>query len=305
MGASRRSRKTSGPHAEPEGDPDDLSQDPNVANCWDRAGDGLFAGDHGLWTAGIIGATGTAATFAGGNIGRVGFTGVSPTVRIRAIRVLDVSGSGENFDIAQGILYAAGLAANAGGCKLQSPTVGGGGCTDQAASSTNLVSTTMSPIINMSFGGPDADPTLQAAISAASGQGCLLVASAANDASSDVEYPAGYSTTIANVMAVAAVGPSGRIASYSNYGLDISVSPRQEEISSSTTTTTAAAGSGTRGGTSSTASPALHRRRNVSLRAVRLRDRGAHARADAGSFRCVPSVADPTVRASIFRHAAQ
>jgi hypothetical protein len=209
-----------GPHANPN-DPDDLAFDPYGFNCWDRAGEGIYAGDHGLWTAGIIGATGTA-TAAVSKPFSVGYQGVNWNVKIRPVRVLDVSGEGEYFDIAQGILYAAGLPANSGGCKLASPVVGGGGCLDRAATSTTLVQTTQAPIINMSFGGGN-DPTMEAAVVAASNAGSLLVASAANSSSSDFEYPAGYSATVANVMGVAAVGPSGNIASYSNDGLDVSV----------------------------------------------------------------------------------
>jgi Subtilase family len=193
----------SGPHADPT-DPDDLSPDPDF-NCWDRS----ESGDHGLWTAGIIGATGTAT---GTN---VGFVGVNWNVRIRAIRVLDVSGSGNTFDIAQGILYAAGLPAYSAGC-----VVGDGGCNDSPAGAS-LVQTSRAPIINMSFGGGD-DPVMESAITAAANAGCLLVASAGNNSSdfADVPvYPAGYS----NVMAVSAVGPSGNIASYSDDGLNIAV----------------------------------------------------------------------------------
>jgi hypothetical protein len=195
-----------GPHADPT-DPDDISQDPNFANCWDRS----TSGDHGLWTAGIIGATGTAV----GNT--VGFVGVNWNVKIRAIRVLDVSGSGETWDIAQGILYAAGLPANASGC---TNSLADEGCADSAVGTT-LVQTTRAPIINMSFGGGD-DPAMAAAITAAANAGCLLVASSGNFSSdfADVPvYPAGY----ANVMAVTAVGPSGNIASYADVGSNIAV----------------------------------------------------------------------------------
>ncbi|HTR79256.1 MAG TPA: S8 family serine peptidase, partial [Gemmatimonadaceae bacterium] len=179
----------SGPHSDPT-DPDDIYTDPYGYNCWDRSD---YDGDHGLWTAGIIAATGAASGvgFTPGDIGSVGFVGVNWTAKIRAIRSLDVSGEGEYFDIAQGILYAAGLPAAAAGCTLSSPVVGGGGCLDQAAGPA-LVQTTRAPIINMSFGGPD-DPTLRSAINAAANAGCLLVASAGNESTSDFDYPAGYS----------------------------------------------------------------------------------------------------------------
>ena len=63
-------------------------------------------GDHGLWTAGIIGAVGNDAA---------GMAGVAWTVKIRPIRVLGITGDGTNFDIAQGMLYAAGLPATGAG----------------------------------------------------------------------------------------------------------------------------------------------------------------------------------------------
>ena len=195
-----------GPNTDPT-DPDDLFPDP-AFNCWDRA----LVGDHGLWTAGIIGSTGTAT--ANGT----GFVGVNWNVKIRAIRVLDVSGSGQAWDVAQGILYAAGLPANAGGCVATAAN--GGGCLDSTATAT-LVQTTRAPIINMSFAGSD-DPVLRSAVNAAANAGCLLVAAAGNGSSDVADAPV-YPAAYANVMAVTAVGPSGNIASYANDGLNISV----------------------------------------------------------------------------------
>lgn len=176
-----------GPDADPT-DPDDLEFDPNLA-CWFHS----LAGDHGLWTAGIIGALGNQ---------RVGIAGVNWTVKLRPIRVLDITGSGEFFDIAQGILYAAGL-----------PAVGAGGA---------IVQTTASPIINLSLGGTGTNAVLQNAVAAAVNAGSLLVASAGNDGLDDQipSYPASYP----GVMAVGAVGMDGVIATYSNAGTKISVS---------------------------------------------------------------------------------
>src|SRR5690348_16264015 len=83
-----------GPDSDPT-DPDDIEFD-DFDGCWNHS----TLGDHGLWTSGIIGAL--------GNDG-VGGTGVSWSVRIRPIRVLGITGDGSDFDIAQGVLYAAGL----------------------------------------------------------------------------------------------------------------------------------------------------------------------------------------------------
>jgi len=112
--------------------------------------------------------------------------------------VLGIDGGGFYFDIAQGILYAAGL-----------PAVGANGA---------LVQAPRSPIINMSLGGSD-DPSLSQAVAAAVGAGSLVIASAGNDGLDINTYPAAYS----GVMGVAAVGMDGQLATYSNAGLYLSV----------------------------------------------------------------------------------
>ncbi len=174
-----------GPDADPT-DPDDLEFD-DVNNCWAHN----ELGDHGLWTAGIIGAV--------GNEGR-GAAGVNWTVRIRPVRVLGITGDGSYFDIAQGILYAAGL-----------PAIGAGGALVKPA--------TGAQIINMSLGGPSPNTTMRNAVTAAFNAGSLIVASAGNDGLDIPEYPAGFS----NVMGIAAVGMDGGLATYSNGGTFISV----------------------------------------------------------------------------------
>src|SRR4030095_11042267 len=113
-------------------------------------------------TAGIIGAVGNDA---------VGGTGVAWSVKIRPIRVLDITGSGCNFDIAQGILYAAGL-----------PATGANAALVQAPS--------RAPIINISLGGPSPSNTVRNAVNAANAAGSLLVASAGNDGLDFKSYPA-------------------------------------------------------------------------------------------------------------------
>jgi hypothetical protein len=175
-----------GPDADPT-DPDDIEFDSSLG-CWFHNP----AGDHGLWTAGIIGAVGNQ---------RIGIAGVNWNVKLRPIRVLDITGSGDFFDIAQGILYAAGL-----------PAEGAGGA---------MVQTTASPIINLSLGGTGNVPVLANAVAAAVAAGSLLVASSGNDGLDDAipTYPASYP----GVMAVAAVGMDGVLATYSNAGTKISV----------------------------------------------------------------------------------
>ncbi|MFN0177632.1 MAG: S8 family serine peptidase [Gemmatimonadales bacterium] len=161
--------------------------------CWE---DLEQAGGHGLHVAGTVGAA--------GNDG-VGGTGVNWRVKIRPVRVLGVGGSGGFFDIAQGVLYAAGLPASDGQSGVLTPP------------------TTAARIINMSLGGgcnPTNPSPLRDAIVAATGAGSLVVVSAGNNNDAASRYcPAGYPEPIT----VAAVGPLGTKASYSNFGAPVDI----------------------------------------------------------------------------------
>ena len=159
-------------------EPDDLTYN---GACWDRS----TVGNHGLHVAGTIGAA--------GNDG-IGSTGLNWTVRIRPIRVLDITGSGSEFDVAQGMLYAAGL-----------PASNGAGGTVTAPSRAAL--------INMSLGGGFSTVMQNAAI-AATNAGSLIIAAGGNDESDVLEYPGGYS----QVLPVFALGPDMQLASYTNIG---------------------------------------------------------------------------------------
>lgn len=150
-----------------------------------------FGTAHGLHVAGTIGAT--------GNDGQA-VTGVNWSVRIRPIRVLRIDNTGTSYDIAQGVLYAAGLPADDG--------VGG---TIQASSAAD--------VINLSIGGATQSTDVQNAVEAAAQAGVLLVASAGNDNVSTPYYPAAYP----EVLSVSAVGADGELASYSNYGSTIDI----------------------------------------------------------------------------------
>jgi hypothetical protein len=174
-----------GPDNDPT-DPDDLEFDGN-GNCWFHN----RLGDHGLWTAGIIGAVGNEGS---------GIAGVNWSVKIRPIRVLGITGDGSNFDIAQGVLYAAGL-----------PAIGADTALVQAPSP--------SAIISMSLGGGFPSNTLGNAVAAAAAAGSLIVAAAGNDGLDFPVFPAAFP----NVMAVASVGMDGALATYSNAGTFISV----------------------------------------------------------------------------------
>jgi len=139
--------------------------------------------NHGLHVSGTIGATNGSQNLV---------TGVDWNVRIRMIRALGIDGFGFDFDIAQAVLYAAGLpAAGAGGHMVIAPN--------------------RAPIINMSLGG-ESDSTLGAAVAAAINAGSVIIASAGNDASSTPNFPASYP----DVISVAALGADGELASYSS-----------------------------------------------------------------------------------------
>jgi len=156
-------------------------------------------GGHGLHVAGTIGAV--------GNDG-LSTTGVNWTVRIRPVRVLSSAGFGNSYDIAQGLLYAAGL-----------PADNGSGGMVQAPSGAR--------IINMSLGGRSPDATIENAVIAASNAGALIVAAAGNDASSDPRYPAAYP----QVLSVAAVGPNGSLAPYSSFGSTVDIAAPGGDLS--------------------------------------------------------------------------
>ncbi|HST59466.1 MAG TPA: S8 family serine peptidase [Longimicrobium sp.] len=171
------------------GDGDGYDPDPTIPA--DYVGCGLAqAGGHGLHVAGTIGGV--------GNNG-VGMSGMAWTVRIRPVRVLGRFG-GTNFDIAQGILYAAGL-----------PASNGAGGVVQATSGAR--------IINLSLGGPGDSQVMYNAVTAAVAAGALVVVAAGNENTSAPSYPAAY----AEVLTVSAVGPNRTRAGYSNWGPNVDI----------------------------------------------------------------------------------
>jgi subtilisin family serine protease len=157
------------------------------------------AGGHGLHVAGTIGAVGNDVE---------GGTGVNWSVRIRPVRVLGVSGQGTVYDIAQGVLYAAGLAAD-NGAGGQVPTV------------------PPARIINLSLGAAADVAVLRDAIQAASAAGVLVVASAGNTPTSTPNYPAAYP----QVLSVTAVGADMQLASYSSFGPTVDIAGPGGDVS--------------------------------------------------------------------------
>ena len=174
------------------GDGDGYDPDPTIPAEYDCRSGGLSTlGGHGLHVAGTIGAA--------GNDG-LGLTGINWRVRIRPVRVLGVGGVGSSYDVAQGILYAAGLPAdNGAGGHVQAPSA--------------------ARIINLSLGSPGPSAAERDAVEAAAAAGVLIVASAGNAANADPHYPAGFP----QVLSVSAVGPDGQLASYSSYGPTVGI----------------------------------------------------------------------------------
>jgi thermitase len=129
---------------------------------------------HGTHVAGIAAASTNNGT---------GVAGVDWNARIMPVRVLDSDGSGWDYDVVDGIIWAVDNGAD---------------------------------VINMSLGGPSPNPsTLQAAIDYAYDHGVVVVAAAGNDAlkGNPVFYPASCNNTIS----VAAVDRYDTRASYSEY----------------------------------------------------------------------------------------
>ena len=180
------------------GDGDGYDPDPTVPVLYERTfmgciGETLADGGHGLHVAGTIGAV--------GNNG-VGVSGVNWTVRIRPIRALSSVGPGTEYDIAQAILYAAGLPADNGD--------GAGG---------TVAPTSAARVINMSLGGPGESQVMHDAIIQATAAGALVVAAAGNAAGPAPIYPAAYP----EVLSVSSVGPDGVLASYSSFGPTVDI----------------------------------------------------------------------------------
>lgn len=135
---------------------------------------------HGTHVAGTIGANGNDGA---------GVAGVDWNCKLMTVRVLG-RGGGSIDDIANGILWAAGLANDTGTLPAQ-----------------------RADIINMSLGGPGLNTVLQQACDAAAAAGVLLIAAAGNDNTSQPGSPAAFSS----VLSVGAVDIQRQRAPYSNF----------------------------------------------------------------------------------------
>jgi serine protease len=119
----------------------------------------------------------------------MGIAGMAWNVKILPVKVLDFSGSGTIAQVIAGINYAVSKGAK---------------------------------VINLSLGGGTPDPVpldFIGAVNNAIANDVAIIAAAGNSSSSCVDFPANYP----GIIAVAALGPDGNRASYSNYGPEIFV----------------------------------------------------------------------------------
>jgi len=182
---------------------------PDLAgNLWTNPADGSHGYDfvnhdndpsddngHGTSVAGIIAAR--------GNNG-IGVTGVAPQTKLMIVKVLGADGSGDEGQVAAGVLYAVRNGAK---------------------------------IINLSMAGPQDDPTLEAALQTARDAGVLIVAAAGNngaDLDTTPAYPA--SAPLDNVIAVASTDERGALAGDSGFGRNsVAIAAPGEDIDSTAT----------------------------------------------------------------------
>ncbi|MEM1026383.1 MAG: S8 family serine peptidase [Myxococcota bacterium] len=130
--------------------------------------------------------THVAGTIAQTTNNGVGVAGVAPEAVIMPLKVLSKRGAGTAGDIADAIRFAA----------------------DEGAQ-----------VINMSLGGGPRSFVMESAIKHAVKKGVLVVCAAGNGAREKVEYPAAYKGS----LAVSSIGPDRKLAFYSSYGAQVSV----------------------------------------------------------------------------------
>lgn len=182
-----------------DSDPSDPG-DWNTANQCAQGDPASNSSWHGTHVAGTIAAVGNNST---------GVIGVAYGAKVQAVRVLGRCG-GYTSDIADGMIWASGgtvsgLPANA----------------------------TPAKVLNLSLGGSGAcDTTTQNAINSARSRGASVVIAAGN---SNVNVSNASPANCSGVIAVAAVGPTGGKASYSNFGTLVDVAAPGGEMSTGTT----------------------------------------------------------------------
>jgi len=160
--------------------------DPDPSDPGDHAA-GIASSFHGTHVAGTIGAHTDNGT---------GVAGVDWAARIMPIRVLGKDG-GSDFDIAQGVRFAAGL-----------PNASG------------TVPAQRADVINMSLGGAGTSPAMHDAVAAARAAGAIVVVAAGND---DQDATGFVPASFPEVVCVSAVDMQAQKAPYSNFGSAVDV----------------------------------------------------------------------------------
>lgn len=129
---------------------------------------------------------GVAGVIAANSNNGVGIAGVAPNVTIMPLRVLDSSGIGNYANISAAIIYA----------------------TDNGAD-----------IINLSLAGTTFSQIMADAVNYAVERGVTVVASAGNQASDGIFYPAAFPS----VISVGSVDPDLNQSSFSNFGANVDI----------------------------------------------------------------------------------
>lgn len=131
--------------------------------------------------------THVAGTIAQSTNNNYGVAGVAYEASVMPLKVLSAYGGGTVADIAEAIKFAADNGAD---------------------------------VINLSLGGAGESQVLKEAVDYAYNKGVVVVAAAGNENRNSASYPARYP----HVISVAAIGPSGEKAPYSNFGAGVDIS---------------------------------------------------------------------------------
>jgi len=118
-----------------------------------------------------------------------------------------------------------GIAGVAGNCKvmvIQVFNANGGGSWEAFRDGVEYAADNGADVINFSGGGRSSSPTGELAVQYAYNHGVVLIASSGNN-NSYIGWPAAYSTSYSNVIAVGATQYEDLRASYSNYGSQLNV----------------------------------------------------------------------------------
>jgi serine protease len=147
----------------------------DLVNGDSHANDDEFHGTH------------VSSTIAEATDNSEGVAGFAFGCSLMPVKVLDQTGQGSDFDVAEGLDYVAAFRENG-----QNPV----------------------RVVNMSLGGTGSSETIKRAVDRVVQAGILVVASAGNDDQGTVDVPA----NLDNVIAVGAVDARKQRAPYSNYG---------------------------------------------------------------------------------------